>query len=148
MGNKGTCVSTARTKLLYISVSFVCRKSDSHVRVVYQLVMKDLGKKHAQVRLSAFQVLNELFNRSSLFRQLVLSDFKKFASLVTGTDPAFPLPPPKDAAAQLKRKGVVAIREWNQKFGSGYPELKLGFNYLKFNRKVGLFDRCLVVQVN
>lgn len=109
--------------------------------------MKDLSKKHAQVRLSAFQVLNELFNRSNRFRELLSSDFKKFAGLVTGTDPALPLPPPKDAAAQLKRRSVLAIREWNQKFGTGYPELKLGFNYLKFNRKVRLFDKCLFAQV-
>lgn len=98
--------------------------------------MKDLAKKHAQIRLSAFQVLSELFSRSNQLRELLSSDFKKFSGLVTGTDPTQPLPPPKDVAAQLKRKSLLAIREWNQKFGTGYPELRLGFNYLKFNRKV------------
>ena len=98
--------------------------------------MKNLAKKHAEVRLSAFQLLSELFIRSNQFRELVLADFRKLAALVTGTDPAQPLPLPKDAATQLKRRSLLAIREWNQKFGSGYPELRLGYNYLKFNRKV------------
>ena len=101
--------------------------------------MKDLAKDHAQVRLSAFQVVSEIFSRSNLFRELLSADFKKFAGLVTGTDPSLPLPPPKDAAAQLKKTSVLAIREWNQKFGTGYPALRLGFNYLKFNRKVSWY---------
>ncbi len=106
------------------------------MREVYRLVMKYLSKKHAQVRLSSFQVLNELFQRSNQFREHTLADFKTLASLVTGTDNSHPLPLPKEAAVQLKKESLLAIREWNQKFGSGYPELRLGFNYLKFNRKV------------
>jgi len=112
------------------------RRSDTNVREAYKLVVKYLAKKHAEVRLSAFQVLNELFIRSNQFRELALADFKKLASLVTGTDAAHPLPPPKDAATRLKKESLLAIKEWNQKFGSGYSELRLGYNYLKFNRKV------------
>ena len=98
--------------------------------------MKYLAKKHAEVRLSAFQVLNELFIRSNQFRELALADFKKLALLVTGTDAAHPLPPPKEAATKLKKESLLAIKEWNQKFGSGYQELRLGYNYLKYNKKV------------
>ena len=39
--------------------------------------------------------------------------------------------------AQLKEKSLLAIRSWNERFGEGYPKLKLGFNYLKYNKKVG-----------
>lgn len=98
--------------------------------------MRDLAENHAEVRFSAFQLVNHLFTRSSLFRELLTSDFKRFASLVTGTDTQHPLPPPKDAAARLKKSSLLAIREWNQKFSHGYPKLKLGYNFLKFNKKV------------
>ena len=112
------------------------RQDDSYVRAAYDALLRDLAKKHAEIRLSAFQLANELFTRSSLFRDLLATDFKKFAVLVTGTDPKHPLPDPKDAAARLKKSSLLAIKQWNQKYGHGYPKLKLGFNYLKFNRKV------------
>ena len=41
---------------------------------------------------------------------------------------------------QLKEKSLLAIRNWNEKFGEGYPKLKLGFNYLKYNKKVDALD--------
>lgn len=112
------------------------RQGDATVRATYEMLMHDLVKKHAEIRLSAFQLMEHIFTRSHLFRELLISDFKKFASLVTGTDSKFPLPPPKDAAVRLKKSSLLAIREWNQRYGSSYPKLKLGFNYLKFNKKV------------
>ena len=98
--------------------------------------MSHLVKKHAEIRLSAFQVANELFHRSHVFRELLISDFQKFTRLVTETDPKHPLPLPRPAAQTLKEKSLLAIREWNQRFGEGYPKLKVGFNYLKHNKKV------------
>lgn len=100
------------------------------------MAMQDLSKKHAEVRLSTFQLIDYLFTRSHAFRELLISDFKGFAKLVTDTDPQNPLPPPKDAAARLKKSSLLAIKEWYHKYGHGYPKLKLGFNYLKFNKKV------------
>ena len=103
--------------------------------------MSNLAKKHAEVRLSAFQIVVELFPRSHLFRQLVVSDFQRLAELVTGTESRHPLPPPRPAAARLKESSLLAIRQWNERFGEGYPKLKLGFNHLKHSKKVC----CLVV---
>lgn len=102
------------------------------------MLMDDLAKDHAEIRFSAFQLLAHLFTRSHLFRELLTADFKRFSSLVGGTDSHSPLPPPKDVAARLKKSSLLAIREWNQKYGHGYPKLRLGFNYLKFNKKVSL----------
>ena len=109
-----------------------------YLRAAYEIVMTHLSKDHAEVRLSSFQVLKELFSRSHLFRELLISDFQKFSSLVTGTDPHSPLPLPKQVVAQLKEKSLLAIREWNDKYGDGYPKLRLGYNYLKVNKKVTL----------
>lgn len=107
-----------------------------YVRAAYEITMGHLSKDHAEVRLSSFQVVKELFSRSHVFRELLISDFEKFSNLVTGTDPHSPLPPPKLMATQLKEKSLLAIREWNNKYGTGYPKLKLGYNYLKMNKKV------------
>lgn len=62
--------------------------------------MDQLAKQHAEIRLSSFQIINELFTRSHIFRELLISDFQKFARLVTETDPHHPLPPPKPAAGE------------------------------------------------
>lgn len=75
----------------------------------------------------------------------MISDFNKFASLVAGTDPHLPLPLPKAAASQLKKKSLLAIREWNDKYGDGYPKLRLGYNYLKVFKKVSLLVLLFVV---
>ena len=106
------------------------------MQTTYDLVMSNLAKKHAEVRLSAFQIAAELFPRSHLFRQLVISDFQQLAELVTGTEAKRPLPPPRPAAARLKESSLLAIRQWNEKFGEGYPKLKLGYNFLKHSKKV------------
>ena len=98
--------------------------------------MTHLAKKHAEVRLSAFQIAAELFPRSHVFRQLLCSDFQRLAELVTGTEARHPLPPPAPAASRLKETSLLAIRHWNEQFGEGYPKLKLGFNHLKHNKKV------------
>ena len=112
------------------------RSSDACIRTAHDTVMSHLGENHAEVRLSAFQVIDELFRRSHLFRELLLSDFQKFSSLVTGTDPRQPLPLPKMVSSKLKEKSLLAIRQWHDKFGEGYPRLKLSYNYLKMNKKV------------
>ncbi len=117
------------------------RSSDMYVRAVYEITMGHLSKDHAEVRLSSFQVIKELFSRSHIFRELVISEFQKFSVLVAGTDAHSPLPPPEQAAAQLKKKSLLAIREWNDKYGTGYPKLKLGYNYLKTNKKVFLIAK-------
>ena len=109
-----------------------------YVRAAYDQLLRNLSKDHAEIRLSSFQLIHELFSRSNLFRELLSADFKKFAVLVTGTDPKHPLPPPKDAAVRLRKGSLLAIKEWNHKYGPGYPKLKLGFNYLKFNRKASM----------
>ncbi len=120
----------------YLSVMHPHRTSDLYVRVAYDQIMSHLVKEHAEIRLSAFQLANELFPRSHVFRELLISDFQKFVQLVTETDPLHPLPLPKPVARQLKEKSLLAIREWNERFGEGYPKLRLGFNYLKHNKKV------------
>ena len=111
------------------------RQSDSYVRMAYETLMQHLAKDHAEIRLSSFQAMNELFRRSHLFRELLTSDFQRFVLLSCGSSDD-PLPSPSTAAARLKEESVLAIRQWVEIFGEGYPKLKIGYNFLKHTKKV------------
>ena len=112
------------------------RSSDVYVERAFDLLMVQLGKPHSEVRLSAFQISNELFIRSHVFRELLVSQFQQLLDVTIETDSEQPLPPPYPAANQLKQQTLLAIKQWNEKFGPSYPKLKLGYEFLKFNRKV------------
>ncbi|XP_019849405.1 PREDICTED: UV-stimulated scaffold protein A-like isoform X2 [Amphimedon queenslandica] len=114
-----------------------CRTNNTYVQLVYDRLMRDVATKHSEVRLSSFQIIDQLFQRSHIFRQLVTSDCQKLIMLVCGVEP---LPPPRLAAAKLKEVSLLSFKEWVEKYGEGYPKLKLGYNYLKHNKKVD-FDR-------
>ena len=114
----------------------ICKKSDVYVKHTYYLVMTQLKKCHAEIRLSSFQIINELFFRSHVFRELLLADFGLFLELTVETDHNQPLPPPKSAANTLKGKVLEAIECWFQKFGTHYKKLHLGYCYLKRTKKV------------
>ncbi|XP_068730210.1 UV-stimulated scaffold protein A-like isoform X1 [Montipora capricornis] len=109
----------------------ICKKSEVYVNHTYHLVLTQLKKNHAEIRLSSFQVISELFFRSHAFRELLLIDFQIFLELTVETDPKQPLPPPKSVAKSLKHKVLQAIESWYKKFGPHYKKLDLGYNYLK-----------------
>jgi hypothetical protein len=46
--------------------------------------MTQLEKDHAEIRLSAFQIADQIFVRSHQFRDLILSDFHTFLELTAG----------------------------------------------------------------
>jgi hypothetical protein len=65
------------------------------VRIVFEQAMDALAYEHAQVRLSAVQLIDELFGRSHLFRTLLVTHLRRFVSLAIGLDDVEdPLPPP------------------------------------------------------
>ena len=99
-----------------------------------------MSQKHSEIRLSAFNIVTELFQRSHLFRELVIRDFKELWNLVLDVDPKVPLPPPKAAAKNLKLTAMKAIKEWNDSFGEAYKQLRIGFTYLKQSRMVDFED--------
>ena len=74
--------------------------------------------------------------RSHVFRELLVSRFQQLLEITIETDADQPLPPPYPAASQLKQQTLLAIQQWNEKFGPSYPKLKLGYEFLKFNKKV------------
>lgn len=63
---------------------FCCRKSDSYVLHAYHLLMVQLCKDHAEIRRSAFQIIDQLFQRSHCFREKLVSEFQTFFELTIG----------------------------------------------------------------
>ena len=57
------------------------RTNDMYVQLVYDRLMRDVATKHSEVRLSSFQIIDQLFQRSHIFRQLVTSDCQKLITL-------------------------------------------------------------------
>ncbi|KAM5192310.1 UV-stimulated scaffold protein A [Mantella aurantiaca] len=118
----------------------ICKSSDEHIRHVYHLLMTQLNQEHAEIRLSAFQIVNELFSRSHMFRTLLIDNFQEFLDLTVETDYEQPLPPPKEAAQKMKTVAIKAVQEWHEKFGEAYKKLSLGYHFLKQRKKVDFQD--------
>lgn len=115
----------------------VPRSSEEQLSHSYRLLMTQLTQDHAEIRLSAFQIVDELFTRSHQFRVLLVSDFQEFLELTLGTDSDHPLPPPREAAQRLRQAAMQAVEGWNEKFGEAYKKLALGYHFLKHTKKVG-----------
>lgn len=118
----------------------ICKSSEERLSHAYHLLMTQLRQEHAEIRLSAFQVVDELFVRSQHFRTLVVSDFQAFLELTLGTDHKQPLPPPKEVARRLRQAAARAVQGWSEKFGAAYKKLALGHHFLRHSHQVDFAD--------
>lgn len=118
----------------------ICKSSEEQLSHAYRLLMTQLTQDHAEIRLSTFQIMDELFTRSHQFRMLLVSDFQEFLELTLGTDSDHPLPPPREAAQRLRQAAMQAVEGWNEKFGEAYKKLALGYHFLKHTKKVDFRD--------
>lgn len=121
-----------------VRLTCALRSSEEQLSHAYHLLKTQLTQDHAEIRLSAFQIVDELFTRSHQFRVLLVSDFQEFLELTLGTDNEHPLPPPREAAQRLKQAAMQAVEGWNEKFGEAYKKLALGYHFLKHIKKVSL----------
>ncbi|XP_042314366.1 UV-stimulated scaffold protein A [Sceloporus undulatus] len=114
----------------------ICKSSDEHICHVYHLLMTQLNQEHAEIRLSAFQIVDELFTRSHQFRTLIISNFQELLELTVETDYDQPLPPPNEVAQKLKTLAIKSVQKWHEQYGEAYKKLSLGYYFLKQNKKV------------
>lgn len=119
-----------------VRLTCALRSSEEQLSHTYHLLKTQLTQDHAEIRLSAFQIVDELFTRSHQFRVLLVSDFQEFLELTMGTYNEHPLPPPREAAQRLKQAAMQAVEGWNEKFGEAYKKLALGYHFLKHIKKV------------
>ncbi|NXL87287.1 UVSSA protein, partial [Alectura lathami] len=118
----------------------ICKSSEEHISHAYHLLMTRLNEEHAEMRFSAFLIVQELFSRSHQFRTLLISNFQEFLELTVGIDHEQPLPPPREVAQKLRKAAIRAVQEWHEKYGEAYKKLSLGYHYLKQNKKVDFQD--------
>ncbi|NXS18632.1 UVSSA protein, partial [Mystacornis crossleyi] len=118
----------------------ICKSSEEHISHAYHLLVTRLQEEHAEMRFSAFQVVQELFARSHQFRTLLISNFQEFLELTVGIDHEQPLPPPKEVAQKLRKAAIKAVQDWHEKYGEAYKQLSLGYHFLKQNKKVDFQD--------
>ncbi|XP_032712481.1 UV-stimulated scaffold protein A isoform X3 [Lontra canadensis] len=118
----------------------ICKSSEEQLGRAYHLLMAQLSQDHAEIRLSAFQAIDELFARSHQFRMLVVSNFQEFLELTLGTDHEQPLPPPREVAQRLRQAATRAIQGWNEKYGAAYKKLALGYHFLRHSKQVDFQD--------
>ncbi|XP_039407014.1 UV-stimulated scaffold protein A [Corvus cornix cornix] len=118
----------------------ICKSSEEHISHAYHLLLTRLQEEHAEMRFSAFQVVQELFARSHQFRTLLISNFQEFLELTVGIDHDQPLPPPKEVAQKLRKAAIKAVQDWHEKYGEAYKQLSLGYHFLKQNKKVDFQD--------
>ncbi|NXA91085.1 UVSSA protein, partial [Melanocharis versteri] len=118
----------------------ICKSSEEHISHAYHLLVTRLQEEHAEMRFSAFQVVQELFARSHQFRTLLISNFQEFLELTVGIDHEQPLPPPREVAQKLRKAAIKAVQDWHEKYGEAYKQLSLGYHFLKQNKKVDFQD--------
>ncbi|KAL7328480.1 hypothetical protein PS15p_206748 [Mucor circinelloides] len=115
----------------------ICKRSDAFVQVAFEFAMAQLRKKHAQIRYSCVQLIEQLFDRSKYFRNLLTEDFPLFTQLTVGIQDK-KLPPPAQVATKLKDYAIALIKTWFTKYGERYRQLGIAYDFLLDN---GFLDR-------
>ncbi|KAF9573559.1 hypothetical protein EC968_008428 [Mortierella alpina] len=134
-------VTITKTGDLYLDadqvkqVKAICKRSDSNVKAAYELLMIQLQRKHAQIRYSSTQLIAEIFQRSHIFRELLVADYSIFLQLTVGIHQN-KLPPPVVFAEKTKQLAISLTNEWNAKYGAVYKQIALGYEFLKYHLKV------------
>ncbi|ORE04902.1 hypothetical protein BCV72DRAFT_6913 [Rhizopus microsporus var. microsporus] len=113
-------------------IKATCKKSDHYITVAFIHVMAQLHKNHSQIRYSSLQLIEQLFDRSKLFRELLTEDFPVFVQLVVGFNDR-KLPPPPQIAAKLKQYALALIKNWYIKYGEIYRQISISFDFLMDN---------------
>ncbi|KAG0032588.1 hypothetical protein BGZ82_006477 [Podila clonocystis] len=116
-------------------IKSICKKSDANVRAAYELLMIQLQRKHAQIRFSSTQLIAELFQRSHVFRNLLVADYSIFLQLTVGIHQNT-LPPPAVFAEKTKQLAISLTNEWNNKYGAVYKQVALGYEFLRYHLKI------------
>ncbi|XP_065105289.2 UV-stimulated scaffold protein A [Paramisgurnus dabryanus] len=121
-------------------VKKICKVSNDYIDHFYHLIMTQLNQEHAEIRLSAFQMVSELFSRSHHFRVLLITNLQEFLELTVETDVEQPLPPPKEVARKLRTLAIHTVQSWHATYGEAYKKLSLGYHFLKQIKKVDFHD--------
>ncbi|KAI4325161.1 hypothetical protein MLD38_030581 [Melastoma candidum] len=116
------------------------RYSDPELRLAAQTLMSLMKRNHSQVRYISLLIIDELFMRSKLFRDLIVENLDQLLILSIGFRRNMPLPAPKAVASRLHSTAIEFLEKWSTTFGVHYRKLRLGFDYCKNNLRLQFPD--------
>ena len=103
----------------------IVRQDDRAMEVAHDALRASLKARHAGTRRRAIEIMNELFTRSSFYRELVVRDIEHYLKYAIGVDDDAPLPDePRGEAERLRHDAVNALEGWENKFTSN-EQLKI-----------------------
>ena len=76
-------------KINPINLTTKKRDNDMNCQYSYQILINHLQKEHSEIRYSTLQIIDCLFQRSHVFRELILDEFQQFFELVLGNSNFF-----------------------------------------------------------
>ncbi|CAL8079947.1 unnamed protein product [Orchesella dallaii] len=127
-------------KKLFRELATNAGQSEDYLKFTLERLLHQLERKHSEIRLGAFLVIDLLFKKSEYFRELLLDDFHIFLELTVESNSEKLLPPPITAAKKLKQRVLQAIHKWYSNFQEAHKRLALSYNFLKHNLKIDFDD--------
>ncbi|KAK4782961.1 hypothetical protein SAY86_007335 [Trapa natans] len=112
-------------------IKSLVRYSNTELQIAAHTLMTLMKRNHSQVRFLSLHIVDELFMRSKLFRNLIIKNLDQLLTLSVGFRRNAPLPAPLGIASRLRAKAIEFLEKWNASFGIHYRQLRLGFDYLK-----------------
>ncbi|KAK3251437.1 hypothetical protein CYMTET_39222, partial [Cymbomonas tetramitiformis] len=98
------------------------RASDGNMAAACEILFERLQNKHSQKRLRALLLIDVMFTRSKHCRALLVPLFEKILELSVGFRLDSPLPPPKEAADNLRERSLQIFAKWDTSFGQHYRQ--------------------------
>lgn len=88
-------------------------------------------------------ILDVLFQRSKLFRGLLIPKLEALFELVVGLNN--PLPPPKESARTLHKRSLEVIETWNRDFGQYNRQVKRVLDFTRWQCELARFTFSFVI---
>ena len=126
-----TSKSDALDPTVFKEIKEICRRDESAIGRAFDAILTQLSKPNAAIRLNCWRLVERLFDRSHAFRLRAVDRLEALTQLAVGTDPGKPLPPPKAAASRLQTDAIRAVKDWVERFGPGYPQLRVSYVVLQ-----------------
>ena len=123
-------------------LKLLCKKSQENVERCYRMLWTKISHRHIQVRLATMTIINEIYLRSHVFRELINENLHQLFDYVLDLEQK--VKKPNKYHKQLKEKALEYIQNWNRQFGEGYPLLRAAYSYLKDKKLVNFEERIVI----